>query len=262
LNVVAWITAIYGGVAGIVWAVQRSIIFPAPRAHIEPSLPGATLVRIPGSGRRTVHAFHVPAPPGRPTIVHFHGNGESLADQADLGASFKARGFGFYAVEYPGYGLSSGTGPSETAIYEDAETALVHLRNVLGVERTDTVLEGQSLGTGVAIEMAKRGYGSKMVLISPYTSIPDMARRMLRFLPVNFLVRDRFDSASKVASLSIPALVVHGTDDEVIPFAMGERIAKLYPRARFESLKGAHHNDVWQFPPLMNAIVAFVREEV
>jgi pimeloyl-ACP methyl ester carboxylesterase len=109
--------------------------------------------------------------------------------------------------------------------------------------------------------MAKRGYGSKIVLISPYTSIPDMARRMLRFLPVNFLVRDRFDSAAKVASLSIPALVAHGTDDEVIPFAMGERIAELYPGARFERLRGAHHNDVWQFPALMAAIVAFVLEE-
>jgi pimeloyl-ACP methyl ester carboxylesterase len=261
LNVIAWITAIYGGVAGIVWAVQRSIIFPAPRAHIEPSLPGAALVRIPGSGGRVVHALHVPAPPGSATIVHFHGNGESLADQSHLGASFKARGIGFFAVEYPGYGLSSDTGPSEAAIYEDAEAALVNLRDVLGVAQKDTVLEGQSLGTGVAIEMAARGYGAKVVLISPYTSIPDIARLMLRFLAVNFLVRDRFDSASKVGSLSLPALVAHGTDDEVIPFAMGERIAKLYPGARLEILKGAHHNDVWQFPSLMNAIVAFVQEK-
>ena len=260
MNVFAWVTAAYGGLAGLVWAFQRSMIFPAPREHVEPLLPGATLVRISGSGGRTVHALHVPASAQRPTIVHFHGNGESLADQAHLGRSFGEHGLGFYAVEYPGYGLSSDARPSESAIYEDAEAALVHLRNVLGVERKDTVLEGQSLGTGVAVEMAKRGYGAKVVLVSPYTSVPDMARRMLPFLPVGFLVRDRFDSASKVAALSIPALVAHGTDDEVIPFAMGERIAKLLPGARFERLGGAHHNDVWQFPALMTAIVAFVLE--
>lgn len=261
MHIAAWLASAYGGVAGIVWTLQRSIIFPAPQAHVEPSLPGGILVRIPGAGGRVVHAFHVPAPPGRPTIVHFHGNGESLADQSHLGASFNARDIGFYAVEYPGYGLSSGTGPSEVGIYEDAEAALVHLRDVLGVAPKDTILEGQSLGTGVAIEMATRGYGAKIVLISPYTSIPDIARRMLRFLPVNFLVRDRFDSASKVGSLSLPALVAHGTDDEVIPFAMGERIAELCHGARLERLGGAHHNDVWQFPSLMNAIVEFVQQK-
>jgi pimeloyl-ACP methyl ester carboxylesterase len=244
-----------------VWAFQRSMIFPAPHARIEPSLAGAALVRIPGPSGRVVHAFHVPAPPDRPTIVHFHGNGESLADQTDLGSSFRSHAIGFYAVEYPGYGLSSDVGPSEGAIYEDAEAALVHLRSVLGVEVRDTVLEGQSLGTGVAVEMAKRGYGAKVVLISPFTSVTAMARRMLPFLPVGFLVRDRFDNESKVGALTIPALVVHGTDDEVIPFSMGARIAELLPRARFERLPGAHHNDVWQFPSLMKAIVAFVREE-
>jgi pimeloyl-ACP methyl ester carboxylesterase len=207
-----------------------------------------------------VHAFHVPAPPSRPTVAHFHGNGESLADQTDLGASFRSRGIGFYAVEYPGYGLSSEAGPSESALYEDAEAALVHLRTVLGIERKNTVLEGQSLGSGVAVEMAKRGHGAKLVLISPFTSVPDMARRMLPLLPVGVLVRDRFDSASKVGEVTIPALVVHGTDDEVIPFAMGERIARLLPSARFESLLGAHHNDVWQFSSLMESIVAFVQQ--
>lgn len=260
MNIVAWVTALYGGLAGLVWTFQRSMIFPAPRAHIAPSLPGAALVRIPGSNGRVVHAFHAPASPGNPTVVHFHGNGESLADQTHLAAAFKSMGIGFYAVEYPGYGLSSAAAVSEIAIYEDAETALAHLCNALGVERKDIVLEGQSLGTGVAVEMAKRGHGAKVVLISPFTSVPDMARRMLPFLPVGFLVRDRFDSVSKVVGLGIPALVAHGTDDEVIPFAMGERIAKLLPRATFVRIPGAHHNDVWQFPSLMEGIVAFVGE--
>jgi uncharacterized protein len=251
------VAAAYGAIAGLAWTFQRSIIFPAPRERVEPSLPGATLIRLRRS--RVVHCFYVPAPHGAPTVVHFHGNGESLATVASIGTSFGSRGVGFFAVEYPGYGLSSDSSPSEIAIYEDAAAALTHLRDELRVRPESIVLQGQSLGTGVAVEMARRGFGARLVLISPYTSIPDMAKRALPFLPMGLLVRDRFDNASKVRGIAIPTLVVHGTDDEVIPFSMGERIASLLPNARFLRLPGAHHNDVWEEPSLEGEIVSFAR---
>jgi len=257
----AWLLAAYGAASAFLWTFQRSIIYPAPKERREPSLPGADLVRLMGSGGRTVHCFRVRVPGDGPTIVHFHGNGESLADVVDLAATFRDLGIGFFAVEYPGYGLSNDASPSEQAIYEDAETALGHLRDALGVSRERTVIEGQSLGTGVAVEMARRGYGSRLVLISPYTSMIDMARRVVPFLPAQFLMRDRFDNAEKVGSLTIPALVVHGTRDEIIPFSMGERLASRLPQARFRPISGAHHNDVWQHASLAVEIAAFARGE-
>jgi pimeloyl-ACP methyl ester carboxylesterase len=192
-----------------------------------------------------VHAFHVPAGEGAVTIAHFHGNGESLADQAALGDWFHARGLGFYAVEYPGYGLSSDASPSERAIYEDAEAALVHLRDVLHVANDRIVLEGQSLGTGVVVEMARRGFGARLVLISPYTSMVDMANRLLPFLPTGLLVTDRYDTERKAPSIRLPTLIVHGTIDEVVPVEMGRRLATVFPSVALREVPAAHHNDIW-----------------
>ncbi len=262
-----WITRALGTLlvsyaAALVLALglERKMIFPAPRGAIEPDSRAGRLLRIESANGRVVHAIHAPAPPGAPTIVHFHGNGEALDHLLRLSLSFQRAGVGFFAVEYPGYGLSRDTQVSEAAIYEDADVALVHLRDELGVPKERMVIEGQSLGTGVAVEMAHRGHGSRLVLISPFTSMVDMARRIVPVLPASVVVRDRFDSAGKAAAVSLPALVIHGSDDELIPVDMGRRIAGLLPHARLVVLAGAHHNDVWSSEPtLPRQIAEFAR---
>lgn len=241
----AFVAVAYAAAMGLVGMLERAVMYPAPRDRVEPVVSGGVVVRIRGAAGRTVHALHVPARGDAPTIVHFHGNGEALVDQASLASSFHAQGMGFFAVEYPGYGLSSDGSPSEHALYEDAESALVHLRDSMHVPADLIVLEGQSLGTGVAVEMALRGYGSRLVLVSPYTSMVDMARRIVPVFPMSLLVRDRYDNALKAPRIRIPTLVVHGSDDEVIPVAMGRRLASLFPNARLRVVNGAHHNDIW-----------------
>ncbi|MHB8872890.1 MAG: alpha/beta hydrolase [Myxococcaceae bacterium] len=238
---------------------QRAITYPVPDGAREPQLAGATLLRLPGPGGSTVYALHVPAPPGAATVVHFHGNAEQLADGVPLAALYRAAGLGYFEVEYPGYGLAKAQKPTEAAIYAAAEVALAHLTGSLKVPRAGVVLEGQSLGTGVAIEMARRGHGARLSLISPYTSIADIGRRILPILPGDFLVLDRFDSAAKAPLLSIPSLVVHGTADEVIPVDMGERIARLIPGATVRLVEGAHHGDILASPGVMEALVEFAR---
>ncbi len=235
---------LYALVAGLAAAAQRPLVYPAPRQVEQPHLDGATLERIPGQEGRTVYALYAPAPDGAPTIVHFHGNGEQLADVAPLAGALHRRGLGVMAVEYPGYGLAHDSMPSEQRIYADAETALTRLAE-LGVPAASVVLEGQSLGTGVAVEMARRGHGAKLVLISPYTSIVDMARTVAPFLPVDWLMRERFETADKAPSLSLPALVIHGAADEVIPVDMGRRVASLLPHAELVIVPGGHHNDLF-----------------
>jgi pimeloyl-ACP methyl ester carboxylesterase len=239
------LAAAYAGAVGLGIAFERRLMFPAPTQPVEPDARGGQLLRFPGAGGRTVHALYAPAPPGGPTIVHFHGNGEMLSHMVGLSVALRAKGLGFFAPEYPGYGLSRAGSVSEQAIYEDAEAALVHLRDVERVPGDQVVLEGQSLGTGVAIEMAIRGHGSRLILISPYTSMPDMARRLVPLLPAGLVVRDRFDNAAKAARVTLPALVIHGRDDRLIPVSMGETLARLLPHAVLEVLPGAHHNDVW-----------------
>jgi pimeloyl-ACP methyl ester carboxylesterase len=236
---------------------QRALLYPAPRAHREPRAPGAALVEVRAPSGARVFALHAaPRAAGDATVVCFHGNGEDLADQAWLLDALRSAGLGYFAVEYPGYGLARDQSISESAIYEAAEAALRHLQSA-GQARV--VLLGVSLGSGVALEMARRGHGSRLALVAPYTSIPDVAAHHFGWLPVRLLLRDRFDSAAKALDIRQPTLIVHGTADEVVPHELGARLAKLLPGARLLAVQGAHHNDVLQ-GDVLAALVRFLAD--
>lgn len=212
---------------------QTSMIFPAPPRAREPAYP-ENLVRTPEA---TFLYFE-----GKRVLVWFHGNGEDLADAVPMVSLLRTLGVGVLAVEYPGYGVAGGT-PSEQGAYAAAESALSWLRTERGVDDARVVLLGQSLGSGVATEMARRGHGARLVLISPFTSVAEMARRLFPFFPARF-VRHRFDTLSKAPSISVPVLILHGTEDEVVPFSMGERLAAAFPQARLVQIPGGQHNDL------------------
>ena len=239
------LVSVYAGLCLLAYTGQRRMLFPAPKTGEAPSMDDAVLTKVQAASGRTVYALWVPGKRGAVTVAHFHGNGEELAQLVPLAWAYRRAGLGFFAVEYPGYGMARDYQPSEETLYADSEAALWHLSNGLGVPPDQVVLQGQSLGSGVAVEMAKRGHGSRLVLLSPFTSVPDLAHELLPFLPTRLLIRDHFASIEKAPSLPLPVLVIHGTDDEVIPFAMGERLSKAFPNGTFYKVTGGHHNDLF-----------------
>jgi pimeloyl-ACP methyl ester carboxylesterase len=144
--------------------------------------------------------------------------------------------------------------------YQAAEVALAELR-ASGVGPEATVLSSRSVGGGVAVEMAKRGHGARLVLLAPFTSVVDMANLAFPFLPTRLLVRDRFDNAAKAPGIRVPVLILHGDQDEIIPVEMGQRLGKLFPHATLETIPGAHHNDLLErtWPALVDRVAAFAR---
>ena len=219
---------------------QTAMIFPSPPRGREPAYPD-NLVRTRDA---TFLYFE-----GKKVVAYFHGNGEDLADAVPMVSLLRSLGVGVLAVEYPGYGIAGGF-PSEAGAYAAAESGLTWLRTDRGIGPDRVVLLGQSLGTGVAAEMAKRGLGARVVLISPFTSIAAMARRIVPFFPATF-VRHRFDTEAKAPAIDVPVLIVHGTEDEVVPFAMGERLARAFPHAQFVPVYGAQHNDLLSMHPIV-----------
>ncbi|NVJ21548.1 MULTISPECIES: alpha/beta hydrolase [Myxococcus] len=241
LIVLSVFAVVYLGLCVAAFALQRPLLYPAPKAPIP--LPAQLgFRRLPLTGEAYVDVLQLPGPPGAPTVVHFHGNGEQLLDQLDLGTVMNQNGLGFLAVEYPGYGASPGQ-PSEQGIYAAAEAALAMLRGQ-GVPSERTVLSGRSLGTGVAVEMARRGHGARIMLVAPYTSIWEVAGLAFPFLPASLLMRDRFDSTSKAPDITLPVLIIHGEQDTLIPVEMGRRLGARFPHATVETVPGAGHNDV------------------
>ena len=230
--------AIVLGVAAL-FAGQRALIYPAPQPARTPSAELGELLRLPS----TV-ALWSPPPPGAPVIVHFHGNGEQLGDLGRVITGLRAGRLGVLAVEYPGYGLAAGT-PSEETLLSAAREALAYARDRLGTAGERIVLQGQSLGSGVASQLAAQGHGAALVLISPFTSMTDLAGRIFPALPMHRLVRDRFDTRGIARSIRVPVLIVHGDRDEIVPFSMGVELARTFPDARLVRVEGAHHNDLW-----------------
>jgi pimeloyl-ACP methyl ester carboxylesterase len=228
--IIAAATVVVGYVAlcAVLFVFQRALLYPAPKTKGPPA-----------------------TAPGRPTAVYFHGNAQSAAELGWLARWFSEQGVGFVAVEYPGYGEVPGN-PSEEGLYAAAEAALKSLGH------DDVILVGQSLGSGVAVEMATRGWGKRLVLLSPYTSIPDAAQAAFPFVPARWLVRDQFDSASKAARVKIPTLVVHGDADEVVPHALGAKLAPMLNAELFTAMGGTH-NDLWDRPEVRQRIAAFLR---
>lgn len=232
----------------------RALLFPAPRdGAVEPP-PDAALLALHPSDGVSVPALHFAAPPGAPTIVHFHGNGETIRSAQGFGRGLARRGVGVLLVEYSGYGAAPGE-PSEEALYRDAEAALAALAGQ-GVREEDIVLSGTSLGTGVAAEMAARGHGARLVLVAPYTSIPEVAGHLVPVLPMSVLVADRFDTLGKAARIRVPTLVIHGDQDELIPHDMGKAVADAIPGARLVTVAGGHHNDLFARRPDLLDVIA------
>ena len=244
------------------WALYPRLLYPAPRSDKYAPAEGKLLTLRAKDGT-VVHATLLSLPTAGPVLVYFHGNGVVMGDMLWMAREFARRGLGVVLCEYRGYGLSSGPSPSEAGLYEDAEAVLDDLA-LRGVGPDRVALFGESLGTGVAAEMAARGRGASLVLVTPYTSMPDMGDRLtasLPILPVRLLMRERFATLEKAPRITVPALVVHGTDDELIPHEMGRRVALALPRARLVSVPGGHHNDLFLGPGarFFDEVVRFVR---
>jgi pimeloyl-ACP methyl ester carboxylesterase len=244
--VIGGVVAGYVAVCAIASIGYPRILFPAPRLVRAPKVadPSARLLELPHADGTRTHALHFPAPAGARTVVVLHGNGETMFDGVGHALELKRRGLGVLLVEYRGYGTTHGPPPSEESLYEDGEAAVGFLAREEHLSPERVALWGWSLGSGVAAELARRGHGARLVLLAPFTSITDMARRFAPLLPVALLVRHRLDTLSKAASIEQPTLVVHGDDDELIPLAMGEAVARAMPSAKLVRVAGGHHADL------------------
>lgn len=255
-RIIAAVLACYlAAMAGVTIFQRRMIYRPPSRTDLV--LGTALPIRATTETGLPVVAIYFPASSGHATMVHFHGNAEQLADTVPIGRTLRAKGLGFFAVEYPGYGAANGATPTESHIYEVAEAALHHLHDVLHVPIGLTMIEGHSLGSGVAAEMARRGQGGRLVLVSPFTSMISVASMAAPFFPVSLLLLDRYDTLAKAPQLRLPVLILHGRNDKLVPVAMGERLAERIRGSTLAIDEGAGHNDLLGSKWYVDQVVRF-----
>jgi uncharacterized protein len=252
-KIVVFSVLAYAALCLLMFVLQRRLVFPAPRELIGPIASFARTDVTNGTFylSPTLTSEHQ-------VVVYFHGNGSQVADEQPLAQYFSQFGVSLVAVEYPGYPGAPGEA-SEAALYAAAEAALRSLASQYQISKQRLVLMGTSLGTGVAVEMAKRGFGNKLILLAAYASLPDVAVSHYPFLPTRLLLRDRFDSVSKASLVSIPVLQIHGTLDAVIPMESGRKLSERFPDGTLTQVIGAGHNDLWNFSATREAVEQFLQ---
>jgi fermentation-respiration switch protein FrsA (DUF1100 family) len=249
-------------VLAILFALQRQLLFPADKAP--PSLEQAGLAGLMESvsvttadGLTLLAWYHRPPANQAPLIVLFHGNGGTIQIRAAKAKTYVNAGLGVLLLEYRGYGGNPGS-PSEAGLYADGRAALAFLA-AQGIAPARVVLVGESLGTGVAVQMAVEQRVAALVLEAPYSSIADVAQSDFPWFPVWWLIRDRFDSVAKIARVGVPLFVVHGERDRTIPvrFARTLFAAAAQPKEAMWLSDAGH--DVLARPGVDEAALDFLK---
>jgi len=250
-----WLTLIgIGGylcVALLLYLAQRSLLYfpdPVRRPPSSVGVPQADDVLLPTSDGEQLVAWHAPPRADRPIVLYLQGNGGGLDLRAHRFARLVQHGIGVLALNYRGYGGSTGR-PTEDGLMRDAEAAFAFVRARYAPERI--VLWGESLGTGLAVAIAAKHPVARVLLESPYTSVADVAASIYFFMPVRWLLKDQFRADARIAEVTAPVLVLHGGSDATIPIAFGERLYNLIRAPKqFLTLPQAGHNDHDEFGAL------------
>jgi hypothetical protein len=237
--------------------IERMIFFPD---RLVPDPPTGIAERwITTEDGLRLHAWWAPAAGDAPVLVWSHGNGGNIADRVDVLLALRERGVGVLAYDYRGYGKSEGR-PTEAGVHRDARAAYESER-ARGTPPGRIVCFGESLGSAVTIGLAAERPCAGVVVVSPFTTLAEVARR--HYGPLGALAGSRFDALAQVSRLTVPILVAHGDRDEIVPFDLGQRLFAAAPEPkRFVRVPGAHHNDVFDSGALLDAITSFARAVV
>lgn len=234
---------------------QRSFLFPIPMA--ERTAPQAAgfpeaqeHVLTTADGEKVI-AWHVPAKPGHPVVLYFHGNGDFLAGFFGRFRDVIADGTGVVALSYRGYAGSSGQ-PSERGLLQDAAAAYAFTSARYSADQI--VVWGFSLGTGVAVALAAEQRIGRLILEAPFTSTADVAASLFWFMPVRLVMRDQFRSDERIARVTVPVLIMHGSNDHAIPIRFGEALFSLAREPKqFVRFPGGGHENLGSFGAIETA---------
>ncbi len=231
----------------VMFGIQRDLMYHPDVAKPNPpasyGLIKAREIALQSADKTKLNAWYIAPKAEMPLIVYFHGNAGNLSDRYRKIGEFSAQGMGVLALSYRGYGGSGGN-PTEQGLYADARSALAYAMNEQKIPAEQIILYGESLGTGVAVQLATEVKVALVVLEAPYTSTVDRAQELYPFVPAGLLMQDRFESIDKIAGIQAPLLLFHNTSDAVIPIDHGRAIyaaAKAPKRAIWFKHQG--HSD-------------------
>lgn len=242
------IALLYASACYYMWATQMTQVFePTDVWQTTPDRMGMKYeeLKIPEK-QGELDAWWAPSDKASaPTVLYFHGNHRNIGNNLDHTKRLHELGYNVLLADYRGYGKSRGGPPSEAKVYEDAETAWQYLLKVRGVKPGQALIYGHSLGGAIAIDLAvHHPEAAGLITEGTFTSMQAMGEKDYGFLPIGYLLNQRFDSVAKVPNLKLPVLFIHGTWDKKVPVEMGKQLyaAAAEPK-KLLLIEGGEHNN-------------------
>lgn len=238
--------------AGVAYFFSNQLIFRPPPASYQDS---AEVLKLATRAGEKISALYFPNPQATYTILYSHGNGSDLGSIRPLLIALQQLGFSVLAYDYRGYGTSEGA-PSEHNAYQDIAAVYQYLTATLQISPDRIILYGHSVGSGPSIDLATRHPVAGVILEGAFTS----TFRVVTQIPI--LPFDRFDNLSKIRAVRSPMLIVHGTEDRVIPFKHGQQLFEQANQPKqFVAIAGADHSDLMEVAGLKyrKALMEFVQ---
>lgn len=258
--------ATYAAVSILVALFQRHLIyFPTRQYANVPTDVGLAFeeLALTADDGVSLAAWYIPHEQAKGTILFLHGNAGNISNRLHTINQFHGLGYGVLIPDYRGYGHSKGK-PSEAGLYRDSEAAWRHLVDTRAQSPDAIILFGRSLGGAVAIELAARHTPAALVVESTFTSLTAVAKQHYPLLPVGLLLRERYDSISRIGKVTCPKLFLHGRDDDLIPIAHGRSLyeAATEPK-RFIETPGGHNEAGFTYSyEYVKRVGAFLEESV
>jgi len=219
--------AVYVGLLVAMACLENRLVFPAtkhPHEFAEPAGFPCVDVWVTSADGTRINGWYIPHEDPRAVVLYCHGNAGHLAHREMLLRRLHNElGVSVLIFDYRGYGRSEGS-PNEKGVLADARAARAWLADREGIDQKEIVLMGRSLGGGVAVDLAAADGARGLILESTFTSLPDVGASYYPWLPVRWIMRNRFDSLSKIAGYSGPLLQSHGEADRMVPYELGCRL--------------------------------------
>jgi fermentation-respiration switch protein FrsA (DUF1100 family) len=250
LALLAVLASAYLILVAALYMLQRQMLYLPDRTVPRPEesgVPDMSVIRLRTADGLDLLAWYRPARVGQATILYLHGNGGHIGYRGGRVRPFLDRGFGVLLLEYRGYAGNPGQ-PHEAGLITDARAAISFLKEA-GVRHDEIVLYGESLGSAVAVRIAAEQAEvvepvAAVVLEAPLSSVREVAAHHYPWVPVRWLLHDRFEAISRIAAIAAPLLIMHGDKDAVVPIRYGKMLfdAALQPKEAFWIAGGGHEN--------------------
>ena len=243
IGVAAGLLLAYLIFAAALYFTQRSMIYPAPKpSAVLPE--GYRRIVLKTADGLTLAALYRPPDAAKRVLVFFHANGDGWDGAATANHLLTEAGYGVLLAEYRGYGANPGQ-PGEAGFYADGRAALAWL-SATGVRPGEIVLIGNSIGSGTATQLASEIQPAGLILVSGFTSLPDVVATKLSWLPGRWLVQDTYDNRAKLSKVTAPVLILHGAADQMVPVAQARSLQAANPRAQLVVVPNFGHELAYQ----------------